>query len=146
MNIIKRDLLAVVFIFCLTLPAYADNGKFYSDGHGGKVSFPLGDISFADEVVSFKKGTPSAAEKDSNPKHGIGIPDYDSDSDSNYVTLGCGGTLVFRFLDNALIDIEGPDLYVFEIGEAVEPTTLSISKDGKNWIDIGKISGGKADV
>lgn len=146
MDRITRNILTVVFIFCLTLPAYAVNGKFYSDGHGGKVYFPLGDISFADEVVSFKMGTPSAAKKDSDPKLGTGIPDYDSASDSNAVTLGCGGTLVFRFLDNALIDIEGPDLYVFEIGPAVEPTTLSISKDGKNWIDIGKISGGKADV
>lgn len=55
MGSITKNLLMVVFIFCLTLPAYADNGKFYSDGHGGKFYFSLGDISFADEVVSFKK-------------------------------------------------------------------------------------------
>lgn len=121
-------------------------GKSYPDGHGGKVYFPLGDISFADEVVAFSKGSPAAAEKDSDPQQALGIPDYDATNDRNYLTLGCGGTLVLRFIDNALIDIGGPDLYVFEIGPAIEPTRLSISQDGRRWVEIGRISGGKAEV
>ncbi len=60
--------------------------------------------------------------------------------------MGCGGILTLRFVDNALIDIDGNDLYVFEAGRNIEPTYLSISKDGRNWIDIGKISGGRADI
>jgi OOP family OmpA-OmpF porin len=54
--------------------------------------------------------------------------------------------LTLKFSDNVLVDIEGPDLYVFEIGPAIEPTNLAISKDGQEWIEIGKISGGRADV
>ncbi len=141
-------IIIVIFLFCGI--SFAQNksqeGKFYPDGHGGKVYFPLGDISFADEVISFKKGNPSASEKDSNPKEALGIPNYDDDKDKNYVTLGCGGTLILRFGDNTLVDVKGPDLYVFEIGPDIEPTSLSISKDGKSWLEIGRISGGKATV
>ncbi|TNF73269.1 MAG: hypothetical protein EP299_08455 [Acidobacteria bacterium] len=60
------------------------------------------------------------------------------------MTLGCGGTIVLRFEDNALVDLEGPDLHVFEIGPAVEPTSLAISPDGTTWTEVGKIAGGRA--
>lgn len=146
MGSLYKRFMVIIFIFCITLPAFAGKGKFYPDGHGGKVYFPLGNISFADEVVSFKIGNPAASKKDSDPELGTGVPDYDAAADANFVTLGCGGTLIYRFVDNALIDVDGPDLYVFEIGPAVESTNLSISKDGKKWIDIGKISGGKANI
>lgn len=122
------------------------SGKEYPDGHGGYVYFPLGDISFAIKVVSFEKGDPSAADKDSQPEETLWIPDYDASKEDNYTTLGCGGVLTLQFIDNVLVDIEGPDLYVFEIGPAIEPTNLAISKDGQEWIEIGKISGGRADI
>ena len=48
--------------------------------------------------------------------------------------------------DNVLVDVDGPDLYVFEIGPAIEPTNLAISQDGQEWIEIGKILGGRADI
>jgi outer membrane protein OmpA-like peptidoglycan-associated protein len=121
-------------------------GKAYPDGHGGSVYFPAGDISFADEVVSFEKGNPSAGDNDSKSEETLGIPDYDRATAENYTTLGCGGVLTLRFIDNVLVDIEGPDLFVFEIGPAIEPTNLAISKDGQEWVEIGKISGGRADI
>src|SRR5205809_666968 len=37
-------------------------------------------------------------------------------------------------------------LFVFEVGPAVEPTKLEISRDGATWIDVGKISGGTAEI
>lgn len=114
-------------------------GEVYSDGHRGKIFFPLGALSFADEVISFKKGFPIHPEADS--KHALGTP-----KERKAAVLGCGGVLTLRFTDNALINIKGNDLYVFEAGRNVEPTFLSISKDGINWIDIGKISGGRADI
>ncbi len=121
--------------------------KSYPDGHGGQVAFPLGDISFADEVVNFQSGTPQAkAKKDRDPEKALGIPNYDPNEDGNFVTLGCGGILTLRFTDNVITDIPGPDLYVFEIGPAVEPTRLSISRDGQHWLSVGKISGGRAEV
>ena len=121
------------------------DGKSYPDGHDGEVFFPCGDLSFADEVVSFTSGEPKAwAEADRIPEEALGIPDYDGND--NYLTLGCGGVLVVRFTDNSLIDIDGPDLYVFEIGPAVEPTDLAISRDGESWVEIGRIAGGRAEV
>ena len=48
-------------------------------------------------------------------------------------------------MDNALTNVNGPDLYIFEIGQ-IEPTNLEISKDGKTWIYVGKIDGGVAEV
>lgn len=119
--------------------ATTKNGKEYSDGHRGKVFFPKGDISFADEVVSFQKGSPGPQETD--PDNALGAPNQ-----KKATVIGCGGALVLRFTDNALIDVRGPDLYVFEVGPDIEPTNLSISKDGRDWVDIGKISGGRADI
>lgn len=97
-------------------------------------------------MVSFEKGVPSATDKDTQPEETLGIPDYDEAKADNYTTLGCGGVLTLQFIDNVLVDIEEPDLYVFEIGPAIEPTNLAISKDGQEWIEIGKISGGRADI
>ncbi len=54
--------------------------------------------------------------------------------------------MTLKFVDNVLIDVPGPDLYVFEVGPAVQPTELSISNNGATWINIGKISGGTAEV
>jgi len=147
MTKLKSILLSSLLIgISLQAQENGSNGKSYPDGHGGTVFFPAGDISFADKVVSFKKGDPSAAEKDSNPEEAVGIPNYDTENDSRYVSLGCGGTLVLAFEDNAVIDIPGPDLYVFEVGSDIEPTSLSLSKDGENWLEIGRISGGKAEI
>ncbi len=142
--------LSLMFVFYS--PAIAgdesvENGRSYPDGHGGKVYFSLGDISFADEVVSYQIGDPAPSrQSDGIPEEALGIPDYIDSVDDNYTCLGCGGILTLRFDDNVLTDNEGPDLYVFEIGDAVEPTSLSISRDGTNWIFVGKISGGKAEV
>jgi hypothetical protein len=140
-----RSLLtALLMLVAATAPAQI--AKTYRDGHKGTVTFPLGDLSFADEVVSFQMGEPHAAPLYSDPKDALGPPDYDEKTDTKYTTLGCGGVLTLRFTDNVLIDVKGPDLYVFEIGPDIEPTRLEISKDGEQWVDIGEISGGTAAV
>ena len=38
-------------------------GKTYKDSRGKAIVFPLGDASFADEVVSFQLGTPAHPDK-----------------------------------------------------------------------------------
>lgn len=124
----------------------APTARSYPDGRGGEVRLPLGDLSFADEIVSFRKGEPAAAEEHSIPEEVLASPNYKASVDDEYLTLGCGGELIIRFIDNALGDVEGPDIFVFEIGPAVESTSLAISKDGKNWIAVGTISGGVAAI
>jgi outer membrane protein OmpA-like peptidoglycan-associated protein len=125
--------------------------KTYTDSRGKAVLFPLGDASFADEVVTFAIGTPPPRDpRWGDPKTAVGPPDFDRKrvdprSPAN-VVLGCGGSLVVRFADNVLVDVAGPDLYVFEVGPAIEPTHLAISQDGTTWTEVGNISGGTAAV
>jgi len=70
----------------ISTPATPKEGKYYPDGHGGKVYFPLGDLSFADDVVLFKKGRPAASNpKDSIPTKALGAPDYDKNRDDGFV-------------------------------------------------------------
>ena len=106
-------------------------GKVY-----GSVCLPQGQISFADEVVSFVAGAdPATARNAVDPKSALGAPDIVA------LSLGCDGVLTLRFVNNALVDVKGPDLYVYETGRSVEPTALAISVDNKSWIDIGQIEG-----
>ena len=100
------------------------------------VTFPDGDISFADEVVSFAPGDDVAAPHlDSSQV--LGAPD------GNHLSLGDDGTLVVRFTDNSLTTSgdAAPDLHIFEVGAVVEVFNVSISQDGISWIDLGDLSG-----
>jgi hypothetical protein len=105
------------------------------------IYFPLGDRSFADEVVDFKPGRDTVSPYN-NPQSAVGPPDWPpiTPDGKNYVALGHGGILTIKFTDNYLIDVDGADLYVFEIGET-EPFKVEISEDGSNWIDLGTVKG-----
>jgi len=118
----------------------------YPDGHGGEVLFPMGDVSFADAVESYSDGDPSPIERAADPQAALGVPDFSDRDNGGYVTLGCAGELVLAFEDNALVDVAGPDLYVFEIGPDTEPTAMAVSADGDAWTRVGRISGGKAEI
>lgn len=135
------------FTFLFLIFIYTSNfsqEKSYPDGHGKLVKLPLGDISFADEVIQYSPGVPFPLEEVRKPEALIGIPDAKPGYALNFLTLGTGGEVIVRFKDNALVNIEGPDLYVFEQGKYIEETFLYVSKNGKNWIAVGKIAGGNA--
>ncbi len=135
----------IVFVFLLLINFLTyGQAKQYPDGHGGIVKLPQGDISFADTVISYKAGNPAPIKHNSNPQDALGVPNFRSDSISGFVSLGVGGELVLAFTNNALINIIGPDLYVFETGRYVEETFLYVSKDAKKWMSVGKIKGGNA--
>lgn len=135
-------LLLLIFIIQQT---YSQTGKTFPDGKGGEVYFPLGDISFADEIISFKVGEPSPIEG-YGPENALKIPDYTGDFEKKYTSLGYGGELIVKFNDNTLADIEGPDLYIFEIGPLVEPVDVYISEEGENWISVGRTGGGFSEL
>jgi outer membrane protein OmpA-like peptidoglycan-associated protein len=120
-------------------------GKTYVS-ENGLVYLPLGDASFVDEVADAKYISGNIQFPKENC---IGTPDYvlmnDLKKNKGIYSLGLNGTLTIKFTDNALVDVNGPDLFVFEAGQ-IEPTNLDISKDGINWINVGKISGGTASV
>ena len=128
-------ILAIVIISALSSSA-----KDY-----GGIDFPNGDISFADRVVSFKNAE-GVESRYANPNSALGPPDYDSEEDMGYVSLGngkniCEAELILEFVDNTLVDIPGDDLWIFEIGPAVEATDVYISDDGENWISLGVVRG-----
>ena len=117
---------------------------------GNKVVFPSGDISWADALVSFTPGDP-AARRSRDPNAALGEPDYqgtdDAADEATYVSLGHGGELILEFTDNLLVDGEGPDLAIFEIGPEVEPMLVAISEDGKDgMIEVGRVEGSTCDV
>src|SRR5947199_7641233 len=85
-----------------------DSGKDYTDTRHHAVHFPLGDTSFADEVVSFTIGHPEPQPANArNAREALGPPDNNDKLHSGFVTLGCGGSLTLRFTDNALVDVDG---------------------------------------
>lgn len=138
-----RLLSALSFVTLLSLSSFAQE-KEYDDGRGGKVKLPLGDLSFADKVVEFKIGTPTPIAANSKAADAVGKPDFNQSEVTGFVSLGGGGELTLAFTDNALVNIDGPDLYIFEMGKYVEETYLFVSKDARKWINVGKISGGNA--
>lgn len=122
--------------------------KFYKTEKNESVFVPLGKKAFADSIIAFYQGNPSAAAPFNDPKQSLGEPDFSTyrTSNPNYVSIGCGGQLTVKFIDNGFIDIDGPDLVFFEIGPAIEPFRLEISSDGKKWYKLGHVDGGQSTV
>jgi hypothetical protein len=127
--------------------ARADEAQSYKDASGQEVVLPHGAASFADAVAGYQIGVPEPTAKATDPARALGKPDYDgNDQGGSFVSLGCGGRLTVKFNDNALLDGPGPDLHIFEVGANVESTMVEISPDGKSWLGIGQISGGRASI
>ena len=108
-NAVLMAMLMVALVFALmVVPVHAQEGPVF---YGG-IEFPLGDVSFADKVVSFNPGTDTVSPYN-NPQSAIGTP---NGCGENAVALGHGGILTVTFTNNYLIDVEGADLHVFECG------------------------------
>jgi len=140
-NVVLMKTVAVAIVFALMVaPVQAQEGPVTYDG----VEFPLGDKSFADQVVGFNPGSGTG---ESDGSAAIGPPDGGKGTGPSVigakgdVTLGKGGSITLKFTDNYLIDVEGLDLYVFEYGPDVESFKVEISKDGSGWIDLGTVRG-----
>ncbi len=119
----------LIFGLLLINPASADAASSY---YG--VNFPYGDVSFADEIVSYNLvGGASGG----NPNDALGTPD------NSDVSLGTNGYIVLKFTDNCLTTSgdSNPDLCVREGGQSGETSTVFISTDGVNWIEVGVSSG-----
>ena len=117
----------------------------------GGVDFPGGAASFADLVVSYQPGLEGAdpAAGFRGAFNALGTPDYSganvcsTTADCDFVSLGVGGALVLRFVDNVLTGsgTSADDLWIFEIGPDVEDTTVDVSTDGINWLSVGGVTG-----
>lgn len=132
----KKKVLSSIFIVLLLI-AGTDVEAVLIEG----IDFPKGEVSFADEVVSFQKGT-YAGLGYANPLRALGVPDGGLLADIA-VSLGNNGTLTLGFTDNQLYASgdSNPDLWIFEAGPAGEHTDVSISENGFNWIYVGRVAG-----
>ncbi|MDX1633784.1 MAG: PEP-CTERM sorting domain-containing protein [Marinobacter sp.] len=102
----------------------------------GGVEFPDGARSFADTVISYSEGD-GVGSGWRDPSAALGAPDGED------VSLGKGGSLILQFTDNSLTTSGdgSEDLWIFEVGPAVEAFNVGISTDNTSWIDLGDVSG-----
>lgn len=124
--------LAAVFAGAILLAVPAQSMPTTYSG----VTFPDGDISFADAVVSFLPG-PDVAAPHLDSSQVLGAPD------GNHLSLGDDGSVIVQFTDNSLTTSGDAtaDLHIFEVGRVVEVFNVAISQDLVNWIDLGDLSG-----
>jgi hypothetical protein len=100
------------------------------------VTFPDGDISFADRVITFAPGSDVGAPHD-NGDLALGPPD------GAHLSIGDGGQVILQFTDNSLTTSgdDAEDLWIFEVGNVVEVFNVAISVDNENYVDLGSLSG-----
>ncbi len=139
-------LLGVLCAFLGLQDADAQESKVFEDHFGSTIAIQLGTMAFADEVVAFNQGYPSkyAEHPRRNAKLLLGAPNYTLNQNKpheNTMSLGCHGSIILKFNDNALVDMAGPDLMIFEVGDVSEPMAIELSEDGVNWIKAGKVHG-----
>lgn len=143
----KSAWIGLICAISLAGGAAAQTARDYPMAQGGTITLPAGAVSFADRVVRFAEGDPPSERDDArDPQAVLGPADRDAAGEGAALTLGCNGSIELEFKDNVLIDVEGPDVHVWEVGEDVEPTEVAISRDGQSWIEVGTVSGGTASL
>jgi len=116
----------------------------YTDTRGNKINVPGGALSFATSVIDFVQGDPWTNDAGyQNPASALGEPA--GDVSNEVITLGAGGVITLGF-SVFITDGPGHDIYVFEVGPAVEPTKVEVSNDLINWIYVGDASGSLSGV
>ena len=144
---LARFLFFVSIIFSGNL-LFAQNktGKHYRIDRYERIYLPLGKISFADKLVEYKVGSPAPVKKYRDSTQCLHEPNYANYHTPNFVSLGCGGTLVVEFTDNGFMNLPGDDIYIFEVGPSREAAKIEISENGEDWLYAGIISGGKSSI
>jgi len=128
-------LMIITFIIFLITPEPSMAQKY------GGVEFPDGETSFADKIIDYKPG-PGVGDSYDDTSNALGIPNED------HVCLGDEGILIVQFTNNSLTTSgdDAEDLWIFEVGPKIEPTTVYISTNGTNWINVGFTSGSTSGV
>lgn len=147
---LKISLAISILLGSLSTPAWADSHDVldtpatYNGIKHQRVYLPHGDVSFADEAFDYKVGKKKPENLWRDPHCALGAPDFkDFEEDRvsqkpHFLGLGSGGSVIFRFADNALVDGPGPDLFIFEPGNVATAVTVEISRDGKEWLNVGE--------
>ena len=117
------------------------------------VTFPQGDLAFADRVVDYVAAS-CVRDAYDDPEEALGPPDACpaggcegcDGCDTNAVALGFRlsvldnrGYLIVEFVDNILIDATGADLFVYITNG--KPARVEISSNGTQWVFVGQTVG-----
>lgn len=143
-TVLQRTALISLATLALMGPAWSQTPLEVKGKKGDVITFPHGAASFADKVVNFQPGTPLPKKSALESTSALGVPDFKNDR--GYVSLGKGGVVTLEFVDNRLVDVDGNDLYIFEVGPDVEAMSVEISEDGNSWISVGRVEGSTAYV
>ena len=158
-NFSKGYLIAAVSSFGLAIAISQPASAFNLRG----IEFPLGEASFADEVVEHNKVYANGLTKEEayaqnwnasaqafdDPTSVLGVANSSwkgnklAISQRDDYSLGRGGSITVKFTDNFLVgsDDDKDDLWIFEAGGLVEGMMVDISKDGETWFSLGEIGG-----
>jgi len=115
----------------------------------GGVTFPHGDLSFADRVIAYRAAS-CVSEAFDDPRAALGPPDCEGQGcqacaycDSCAVALGFRlseiddrGYLILEFVDNRLADVPGDDLFIYITNK--RPCRVEISVDGTHFLYVGE--------
>lgn len=115
----------------------------------GGVTFPQGDSAFADRVIAYVEGS-CVCTAFSRARAALGPPDCGGQGCNS--CSGCGtcsvslgyrlseiddrAYLIVEFVDNRLVDVPGPDLFVYIANN--RPARVEISTDGNSYISVGQ--------
>lgn len=131
------------FAFALTaflfqLPLVVNAAPVTYDG----ITFPDGDVSFADDYRDVVVGDPAPTAGNFDPAASLGAPD------NSAYSLGQGGFMTLEFTDNSLTGSgdDRADLHIFEVGPLVEDTFVWISTDNENFISLDKVTGSTSSI
>jgi Mg-chelatase subunit ChlD len=136
----------VVVVLVAAVPLQAASATYFG------VTFPQGDLAFADRVVDYVAAS-CVRDAYDDPEEALGPPDAICDGcegcdgcDTNAVSLGFRlsvldnrGYLILQFVDNALTDVAGDDLFVYNTNH--HRARVEISEDGYSFIDVGETVG-----
>jgi hypothetical protein len=145
----------LILLGTVTIARQQAYAEFIGNSQGG-TDFPEGAVSFADQVVDYSpvilNDEPTEANRQAAKS--VGLPDFQSGGgciiaeSCTFVSLGQGGSVTLRFTDNVLTGSNSSDLdlWIFEVGPAVEDTFVEVSSNGSDWSPVGKVFGSTAGI
>lgn len=93
-------------------------------------------LSFADNVLGYDGG--DCGNDFTDPNEAIGVSDFVNSPFDGFVSLGEGGFIILEFTNNLVANSgdNNPDIWVFEVGPAVEKSTVELRPANTHTSDV----------